>query len=375
MQGVQIGTPEQSEYDAFQRFLERAYGHSRGFFLRHYPHLNRREQTALESSVIARLDGEIVSHVGAFPLNVVAGGTHIQMGGIGGVATLPKARGRGLMSRLIEEAHALMRRRGDLLAVLWGDRQRYRSFGYETCGLKWSLALTPRSLGREGVEPCSVEEVDPSDPAVTGRVESLHRGLAFRVERPYLRLLLQKEGVRVFLGEDGYVVVRGEGRDLRVLEVVGLAGREAALISGVIHKTFANSATLDVIPHEPERAESLLAAAARWSLSPQGMFRILDWPRLALALQPSLQEKAEELAPFELAIGCVDGDETSVATLSWDGEQLSVTGGRHGNTYVECRQEELVARLLGGPFVSPRGLGAVDKLLPAPLHIPDLDHV
>lgn len=375
MKEVEIRTPGPAEFDVFQRFLERAYGHSYGFFLRHYPHLNRREQEALSGSVIALENGEITSHVGAFPLDVVVCGSHIQTGGIGGVATLPQARGRGLMSRLMQEAHGLMRRRGDVLTVLWGDRQRYHSFGYETCGLKWSITLTQRSLGRADVGPRVVQEVDPSEAHVVRQVRAFHADLAYRVERPHLDLLLQKEGVRVFLGTDGYVVVRGEGRELRIQEVASVAGSEAELILGVMNKTFANSATLDVVPEECTRSASLLDAAARWSVAPQGMFRILDWPKLAQALQPLLQENACHLAPFEVAVGCHDGDDTSVATLLWNGERFEIAPGRHSESYIEYEQRILVARLLGGPFSPPDTLGVVERLLPVPLHIPQLDHV
>jgi len=37
MPRVEIRHPSLDEFDAFQRFLERAYGHSFGFFLKHYP--------------------------------------------------------------------------------------------------------------------------------------------------------------------------------------------------------------------------------------------------------------------------------------------------------------------------------------------------
>ena len=378
---VVVRTPSPAEFSALERFLEAAYGHSFRYFSRSYPHLYRPDPDALDASLVAEQGGAIVSHVGAFPLEIAAGPARIPTGGIGGVATVPQVRGQGLMSRLMREAIARMRRRGNVLSVLWGDRQRYRHFGYEVCGVQWNLTFTPRSLAAVQVKAAPVAEADPNDPAVAPVVGALHRRCPFRVERPRLDLMLRKEGVRVFLGDDGYALVRGErGGEVRVLEVVSARDDEPGLVAGIMAKTFSGSASLAVFPAEGAPARRLVRAAARWSASPQGLFRILDWPGLAVALRPLLEERARFLAPFELAVGCRDvGDDgesaaTTYATLRWDGRDFAVEPGRSTSTAVEVEQVELVGLLLGGPY-RPAPSGILERLFPVPVHVPLLDHV
>lgn len=81
---------------ALHRFLEQSYGHGRDFFYRHYPDRYRDEDDALNCSLIAVEDGQIVCNVGVFPMEVVILGEHFKCAGIGGVATHLQARGKGI---------------------------------------------------------------------------------------------------------------------------------------------------------------------------------------------------------------------------------------------------------------------------------------
>ena len=47
----------------------------------------------------------------------------------------------------------------------------------------------------------------------------------------------------------------------------------------------------------------LAAASSSWTIGPQGMFRIINWPKLCEALSLFCTE-GKGSAPFEIAIGC-----------------------------------------------------------------------
>ena len=87
-----IRTLRPAEFEDFMRFMERAYGHSREFFQRAYPHLYQPTPEKCASYYIIEKDGEILSHVGLYPIQLVTAGVELTAGGIGGVATLPAAR-------------------------------------------------------------------------------------------------------------------------------------------------------------------------------------------------------------------------------------------------------------------------------------------
>ncbi len=365
----------EEELEEFEVFLERCFGHGRYFFRRHYPDISVPE-IVTSSCMVIEADGKIVSHVGAYPMEIVVGPARIPTGGIGGVATLPEYRGRGYMSRLMEETVREMKSRGWSLSVLWGDRQRYGTFGYETCGLKYSVALNRRSLERTGVEPVEVREVDPADSATVEHIRRFHGLLPCSVERPRLELTLQRYGVRTFLADDGYLISRREmSGDLQAVEVVSESGREAGIVLGALNWTFGYSASVSLGPDEGERSRRILAACNYWTCGPQGMFRIVDWPLLLEHLRPLLQQRAAELAvqPFDATIGCRWRDEVQWARVAWNGSELAVEKADGGGVEIDLRL--LTAYIVGGPFVGREALGPFGQLLPVPLHIPELDHV
>lgn len=368
-----IRNPRPEEWDDFMRFLERCYGHSRDFFPRHYPQLYRREEDALSSCMVLEKDGIIVSHVGVFPLEVFSLGAHIKVGGIGGVATLPEERGRGYMSMLLRHAGNVMKQKGWPLSVLWGDRQRYYPSGWDIAGLKYSLTITTRSLERADVKPVEVEEVPPEE--AVSKVEGFHSTLKMRVERKHHALILKKRNIRIWVGDEGYVISSGETGSPNILEVASPSGREPELIRGVMEKCFGNSASVEVNAFDTERLERLIKASSYWEIVSEGLFRIIDITGLLQAFKNVLSSRAENVRDFELSIGLRFNGDVDIATIFVNSGEVNVEKGRSSKNYVELDEREAVRIFLGGMFPSARKLRELGMLLPLPIHIPSLDHV
>ncbi|MBO3831852.1 MAG: GNAT family N-acetyltransferase [Candidatus Brockarchaeota archaeon] len=361
------------EWDAFMRFLEKCYGHSRNYFPRYYPQLYRREEEALSSFIVVEEDGKIVSHVGLFPLDLVSLNARATAGGIGGVATLPEERNKGYMSMLLKHAGSVMKQKGWPLSVLWGDRQRYYPFGWDAAGLKYLLTITTRSLERAGVKPAKVEEVSSEEAAP--KVEDLHSALKMRVERKHHILILKKQGIRIWLGNEGYVVSSGEIGSPKILEVVSKEGREPELVRGVMESCYGNSASVEVNAFDAERFERLLKAASCWEIVPEGLFRIIDITGLLKAFEKVLSSRAEMTRDFELSLGLRLDNDVDAATVFVNNGRVNVEKGKLSKNYVELDEREAVRILLGGTMPNTRKLGKLSMLLPLPVHVPLLDHV
>jgi GNAT superfamily N-acetyltransferase len=113
------------EFDAFMRFLERCYGVPPGHFERSDPHRYRPSAELCASAFVIEQRGQIVSHVGLYPLEVVVHGVTYPIGGVGGVGTLPAHRSKGYMTQLLYAVIEVMREREMRLSWLGGDRQCY----------------------------------------------------------------------------------------------------------------------------------------------------------------------------------------------------------------------------------------------------------
>jgi GNAT superfamily N-acetyltransferase len=119
-------------------------------------------------AVYAVEDGVVMGQVGIFRLPMISAEGREDVGGIWAVSTHPQYAGRGVASRLLDEAHARMRDAGLRFSTLGTDRHRlahklYRQHGYEetnvwaTALARWETAHQPTRLrasppGPEGYE-------------------------------------------------------------------------------------------------------------------------------------------------------------------------------------------------------------------------------
>ncbi|MEM7274752.1 MAG: GNAT family N-acetyltransferase [Actinomycetota bacterium] len=120
---------------------------------------------------VARLGDRIVGTLTVWPFGQWFGGRSVPMGGVAGVAVAPEARGRGVARRLLTDALAAMRNRGEVISTLYPTTSTlYRSVGYEFAGRRELGAVdlgVLSSVGRgvPGADELTVETVDGVDGA------------------------------------------------------------------------------------------------------------------------------------------------------------------------------------------------------------------
>jgi hypothetical protein len=364
------------EFDTFMPFLNRCYGASPGMFQVNYPHTYRPTPELCAATYVMEREGRIVSHVGLYPLDVVVYGVTWPIGGIGGVGTTPKERGKGHMTALLHTVIDVMRESETPLSWLGGDRQRYNAFGWECAGRTYDLKFSRRALDRAGVEPVEIEARRPVE--ALDWVERLQPTLVCHARRPHLPLQLRKRGLRVWTAEDGYAIVRGSGwGPLSILELASASGRETGMVRALLDWTQRDDIRWNVSAWEGERLVRLIPGVSDWRLGGWEMWRINDLAQVLTLARPLLRRRAAALRDFEVAIGVREHDRTTVTTLAVRGGKVEVARGRHVEPYVEWSVVEAARVVLGGPPVAaeaeaPAGLRA---LLPIPMYLPALDHV
>lgn len=378
---IEIRTLRVEEFEKLMRFIERAFGHSVGFFQRVYPHLYRPTPGACDWAYVIEEEGEILSHVGLYPIEVVTAGVALKVGGIGAVATAPEARGHGYMTALLQHAIAEMRRLDYPVAWLGGDRQRYNTFGWENAAPAYHLTFSRRSLNWADVTPTPVEEVPPWEAEAAIAEWMPHPDCHAR--RPRLTQQLHKQGLRVWLAEDesGYVIAQvgneEDDEDIQLIELVSASGDEVGLIRAVLDWTFEERTIWTLSAWDATRIARVMPAVAAWRLEESGMYRVNDLTALLQAAQPWLHSRAAGLRDNAVCIEVTSPEASTLTTLSIINGQLEVRAGCHAKPRIEL-SPVLAARLcFGGPAIPPAaelppGLRA---LFPVPIFIPPLDHV
>lgn len=97
-----------------------------------------------------RENGEIVGAAGCHPFPYRVLDTTLKVAQIGNVAVSSKCRNRGFMQKLMGSLCEVMVNDGYDMAYLHGERKRYRTFGFERCGVEYVLTMTtslPKALG------------------------------------------------------------------------------------------------------------------------------------------------------------------------------------------------------------------------------------
>ena len=372
----ELRTLRLGEFDSFMRYLERAFGHSKEFFMRRWPQVYKPTEETCSWTYIILENNEIVSHVGLYPIETTVAGVSLNIGGIGGVSTANKARGRGYMSRLLNHIIHEMRRLGYPVSYLGGDRQRYTTFGWDYASPTYHLSFSRRSLEWHAVESTPIDEVMGNEAIET--VRHYYSQQECFARRPHLERYLQRSDLRFFTAQDGYAVLVGQERDhIRILELVSTSGNEMGIVKALLDWNYGDTVDWHLSQWDYSRLARLSQVTSYTTMHYNGMFRINDLTGLLLAAKSVLEPKAAALRDFDVSIGIKERDRTQVTTLSVHQGQLSIVPGGYNETYVEFSPISAVRLFLGGlPFPERQKLPiGLQDLLPLPVYVMPWDKV
>ncbi|MBU1736009.1 MAG: GNAT family N-acetyltransferase [Verrucomicrobia bacterium] len=311
------------EYDAIQRFLEDAYKAQTDYFPRHNPAVWRPETTNFQRIFMITEGNRIASLVRVFPLELKQHERRIRCDGIGAVATAPWARGKGHMCTLLNHAIDHMKTADVPLSILWGNRHRYRTFGYETAGKVAQLPVTKAGLAKSGIPAISARTYQGETDVLDQIRIAYERQHYCRVRRPHeYPLIYQAQELQVFWSSQGeffgYLVIRGHSSS--VAEFGGQAETVLGMV-GALLDTLAINELFFRFPANLPIPAPYHAAASGWSLWPAGMIKVLDLPKtLSLLALPgdeawgrlSEPEQTEKLfgtlgpSPGNIVVGDLD---------------------------------------------------------------------
>ena len=142
------------EYDQLMQLLDDVFfsedtEEPKRSFLTLLPKLYKNKQEACGNNFCVMEDGVIKGAVGLFPMECMAAGQKLKVGGIGNVAVAKDARGAGHMKTCMKLCLEQMMADGTDFSLLGGQRQRYGFFGYELAGVSYEFHLNEGNLYRE----------------------------------------------------------------------------------------------------------------------------------------------------------------------------------------------------------------------------------
>lgn len=357
---------KEEEYDDLMRLLERSYGKIREFFQDNFPHVWKKENVQFENHFVIKKDEKIVSHVGLMPLNLVVDGRIVKAGGIGGVGTDPDFRSSGFMSELLKYTIVKMKESGFPISVLWGDRQRYGSYGWESSCTDLTTILTKRNLQKLNLTQKIDIKKYSGDSKDLQKIIGIHEEEPLYVQRDEktYKMSFARPEQEVWLGqgEEGwaYLVISGEGKERFIKERGGNPEVFLTLASEILEKI--HSENLRIV--QPNRLTPLTGilfkVCALILIGPLGMVKILD-------LDSVLKQFGVDTCGIKFKMTAEPENKFQPINLS-------------GNEIV--LPEQAMVRLLFGPLkpsrnfnVEPGLAKTLDSLFPLDFYVWPLDHI
>lgn len=371
-----------SEYDELITFLSKIFRIRMDL---QYSHIYKPTRKDMSNNIIIRDEGRIVSCVGIFPMTLVCGDARLSVGGIGGVSTEPKYRGRGLMSKLLDRAISIMRRRDYDISILWGDRLRYNRFGWENGGRQYAFTIDRRHVS-PGKETGAEIRRFSNSAADLGEIARLHEQRKLRVDRTrgQLKSVFNRLTYETWVWKKGtafaYTTVREKNKEVKLREFGGDLSGLDNLLGFLFDKYQLEKLTGTVEVSQSPYLPFLINRSSEWGLRFIGMVKILDLKSVLQKFAPQLERRCRSLRlATDLTLEMTPPRRGQIASLHFGPAGRGV-GERKKGPLLRLSDTEMV-RLLFGTLPPSHVLGLdkslcyLDALFPLDFYVGWLDCV
>lgn len=312
-------------------------------------------------------NGRIRALIDTYPLTLQQADSAVGAAYVGTVSVHPASRGKGYMTALMEAAEADARARQCDLLILDGRRHRYRHYGFEQAGIRYSFKLRLKDVRQHCEEiyksggDCAYRFV-LIEPDMCGFEDVLDKLYGLYMRRKvmartredfYLCLKsMSADAYVVFAGEEpvGYINISEDGQELFELETDDRV-QLPELLCGFMQETDIQELEITAGADEVSKIEELDRLCGNCRLGASHQVKILDYPRV-LTFLLKWKQKYAVLADGEFVIG-VTGERQRTGDRQYC---LCIEGGRAGVCETQAppavvlEERELVRVLTTGYF-------------------------
>lgn len=365
----------------FAALLPKAYAQERHCFLTHH---------------LIREQGRIRALIDTYPMTLRQTDDAIRAAYIGTVSVHPGSRGKGYMIALMKAAEEDARARRCDLLILDGRRHRYRHYGFEQAGIRYSFKLRREDVrqycedtdesGRAYAYRFVLMEPDmDSFEAIVGRLYRLYmcRKVTARTQEDfYLCLKSMSADVYVaFAGEEpaGYINISEDGQELFELETDDSV-QLPKLLYDFMREMDIPELEVTTGADETSKIEELDRLCGSCRLGASHQIKVLDYPKV-LAFLLKWKQKYATLADGEFVLGVTGGQNQTGCRhycLCVEGGSVKVFETQAPSTVV-LEEKELIRVLTTGYFyhVCARPGGTLKNApagwFPLPFFLPNAD--
>lgn len=349
---VQICESQSKDKEQIIKCANEAFGEElpEGGFSQLLPKLYGEYAVTERNHLLAIEDGQILGLLLKEPVKYLAKKEELSIAAIGTVCVSPKARGRGIMKRLMDEAVQSLRQANYDCAVLGGQRQRYAYWGFEPCGtqmyFRWNQANLTHTYGQQTESALTLVPMKRADWQTEEAFALWEQktGRALREKSRFFDILCSWNGIPYACLKAGtfagYVVLETFEREkkVRILEMVLREEIAAGMVLCAIRKELGISAgTVNVLPCDQRLLTELEEICEEERLEWNHKFLILNWVKVLKAMM-EMKNSWQPLKDGRVILGIQESDRQLLVLIE-------VKEGKITVEQVEKGEDEAVVEL------------------------------
>ncbi|NCO41826.1 MAG: hypothetical protein COZ06_21390 [Armatimonadetes bacterium CG_4_10_14_3_um_filter_66_18] len=274
-----------------------AFGNTPERWAAMYPELYGADKGKSRPHLVAEEDGKLLGSLGIYPDVIRVGKARLRNGGLGAVATVPEARGQGIMTELLAETNRQMLAEGYDVSLLGGDRLRYSRYGWERTGSVRQLSVSAKYLRAGGVKAWPVRRCRAADRDQVRKVYGRYPFGSLRSARVFFSRL-ERSGAELYCVGQGrsflYAAVQ-PGDHPAINEILGAAASAPGFVGGLLKSLKADSVSVRLPDFADPLREALLPFATTHSQSPLRQLQLVNLPSVLEKTRDLLEEELAEL--------------------------------------------------------------------------------
>lgn len=353
---MEIRVPAKEENKKVIKFLNKVFHKP---FPNLIPSLYGKDKNMMDYHFVVEDNGELVGAVCAYPETIRVGEIALRGIAMGMVATKKSARGKGVMTYMLNHTESLYSKDYDV-AFLTGRRHRYEHFGYYPAGNNYIYNISDMSI-KKWQSGCPYSIIKAKSKEDFLKVDELNNSANVIVERPFAK---ESETLRNWFSslylilKEGEVVGFASGKLFKgqTLERIYIKnGSVDDYIYGVqAYKKYKKATNLKVeaVPNEDNLIKALHACAEDYCIESHAKYKVFSYKRLIEKLLAigiaqgrlmKFNKVVEILGREKLSIEVSDGNvKVTESTLEAD---------------LVLSEEEAIASLLGAEESIVKGIG------------------
>lgn len=364
---MQIKKPNQQEYKSAITMLNGVFGKN---FPKLLPKLYAKDKNFGENHFVVIENNKVIGAIASIPLVYHIGDETMQVRGIGMVGTKKSARGRGVMSAMLDNIYKEAVESGAVAMCLGGNLERYNRHGFFPSGKEYNFVVRKK---REYIDRCdewSFCKLKENDESIK-ILQQMHDSQISWWERDdFFKTLQNWKDIPLLIKHNGQVVgYLIKQRFLpNIMEIVIDSDNLMPCLTAWVKRSKLDRLSVCINPYRYDLVSQMLQNSEIYSATNDESWSILDWKK---AIKIMLTHKAKSL-------GLVDGEIVieiggQVLDIKVKNNEVSVSDSQD-IANVQLSKDD-ATRMFFGVDGFYKTNTVLDEWLPVPIYMPSSDKV